>query len=408
MEALFDKEEVKKVRQLAELGNHEQPVNCVRWNGVGTFFASGGDDGRAILWEFKGYKYVGKNQELFSKAAAGGMDMNVTSGDFANYASAEGQEEEEKLEIREDWQAKKIWRNHQSKLKNNIIIDRNSQRLGISDLTWAPDSLHFASCGTDARVCIMNINEGSPLQVIDSKANGLTFDPFGKFLASQSSEEKSVKIWRVQNFRNLTLEAEVTRYFTQGMGMSINRRLSWSSDGSFISSTGGRVCGQFMVPLLERSSWNLSACLSGHKSSINITRINPRLYKTGGKVLDCYSIVAIVSQDSTITVWKPGLPKPFAVIMDFCMMGVTDLTWGFNGNILLSSSHDGKVGAFHFKPGSLGIHLTEGEKREIISKKYGNQVLQDYIKNSSTTQAAKSLNQLTGADGMHGLNAKIN
>ena len=60
----------------------------------------------------------------------------------------------------------------------------------------------------------MNINESSPLQVIDSKANGLTFDPFGKFLASQSSEEKSVKIWRVQNFRNLTLEAEVSKYFT--------------------------------------------------------------------------------------------------------------------------------------------------------------------------------------------------
>ena len=59
----------------------------------------------------------------------------------------------------------------------------------------------------------MNINEGQPLQIIDSKANGLTFDPFGKFLASQSSEEKSVKIWRVQNFRNLTLETEITKYF---------------------------------------------------------------------------------------------------------------------------------------------------------------------------------------------------
>lgn len=50
----------------------------------------------------------------------------------------------------------------------------------------------------------MNINEGAPLKIIDSKANGLTFDPFGKFLASQSSEEKSVKIWRVQNFKNIT------------------------------------------------------------------------------------------------------------------------------------------------------------------------------------------------------------
>ena len=123
------------------------------------------------------------------------------------------------------------------------------------------------------------------------------------------------------------------------MGMSINRRLSWSSDGSFISTTGGRVCGEYLVPLLERSTWKLAASLSGHRSSINISRINPRLYKTESGALDCYSIVAIVSQDSTISVWKPQLTKPFAVIMDFCMMGVTDLSWGYNGNFLLEATN---------------------------------------------------------------------
>ena len=65
MESLYDKEEMKSVRKLAELANHEQQVNCVRWNIVGTFFASGGDDGRAILWEFKGYKIVSKSQDIF-------------------------------------------------------------------------------------------------------------------------------------------------------------------------------------------------------------------------------------------------------------------------------------------------------------------------------------------------------
>lgn len=248
--------------------------------------------------------------------------------------------------------------------------------LGITDLTWAPDSLHFATCGTDSRICIMNINEGAPLKILDSKANGLTFDPFGKFLASQSSEEKSVKIWRVQNFKNITEATQISSYFKQSMGMSINRRLSWSSDGSFISATGGRIQGEYVVPLIERSSWNLMACLSGHSSSINISRINQRLYKyKEGADLNCYSIVAIVSQDSTISVWKPQLEKPFALIMDFSMMGVTDLSWGFNGNILLSSSHDGKVSAFHFQPGILGEPLSEFEKREIISRRYGNQVL---------------------------------
>ena len=61
----------------------------MRWNAVGTFFISGGDDGRAILWEFKGYKYVGKNQELFAKASGGGMAMNISSKDFAEVAEGE-------------------------------------------------------------------------------------------------------------------------------------------------------------------------------------------------------------------------------------------------------------------------------------------------------------------------------
>jgi len=76
--------------------------------------------------------------------------------------------------------------------------------------------------------------------------------------------------------------------------------------------------------------------------------------------------------------------------MDFSMMGVTDLSWGFNGNILLSSTHDGKCTYFHFKPGILGQPLTELEKREIIAKRYGNQVLQEYISNSATTSQQKS------------------
>ena len=114
------------------------------------------------------------------------------------------------------------------------------------------------------------------------------------------------------------------------------------------------MCGEYIVPLIERSSWELMACLAGHNSSINISRINSRLYKHEGPSLNCYSVVAIVSQDSTISIWKPQLTKPFALIMDFSMMGVTDLSWGFNGNILLSSTHDGKVTYFHFQPGILG------------------------------------------------------
>lgn len=52
-----------------------------------------------------------------------------------------------------------------------------------------------------------------PVRILECKANGLTFDPFGKFLASQSSEDKKLTIWRIQNYKNITKESEVDAYY---------------------------------------------------------------------------------------------------------------------------------------------------------------------------------------------------
>jgi WD40 repeat protein len=86
----------------------------------------------------------------------------------------------------------------------------------ISDVAWSPDSLHFASCSTDSTICIWDVNEHAPVQILDAKANGLTFDPFGKFFASQSSEDKKLTIWRIQNFKNITRECEREVYYRSG------------------------------------------------------------------------------------------------------------------------------------------------------------------------------------------------
>lgn len=40
-------------RLLAVL-DHDGPVNCVRWNNVGTLFASAGDDMQIFIWEYQG------------------------------------------------------------------------------------------------------------------------------------------------------------------------------------------------------------------------------------------------------------------------------------------------------------------------------------------------------------------
>lgn len=179
--------------------------------------------------------------------------------------------------------------------------------------------------------------------------------------------------------------------------MSLFRRLSWSSDGAFIATTGGKDGANNIAPLIERTSWNLSAALSGHMKPISVSRINPTLYRAPGSEnnLSCYSIIALASAESTITVWKPSLTKPLAIIMDAFTMGITDLSWGFNGNILLASSTDGKVLAIHFKPGLLGTQLTEAEKRIIVQNKYGRTVLDEYIKNKRVNASASNLSQLS-------------
>ena len=68
-------------------------------------------------------------------------------------------------------------------------------------------------------------------------------------------------------------------------------------------------------------------------------------------------------------------------MMDSFNLGVTDLSWGFNGNILLASSNDGKVVVMHFQKGVLGTPCSEAEKRIILEQMYGRTVLDEYVQN---------------------------
>jgi len=73
-------------------------------------------------------------------------------------------------------------------------------------------------------------------------------------------------------------------------------------------------------------------------------------------------------------------------MMDSFNLGVTDLSWGFNGNILLASSNDGEVILMHFQTGVLGNACTEAEKRLIVEQMYGRTVLEEYKKNKKYQQ----------------------
>lgn len=142
MESLFQSEQHKSQRLLAVLTTHNSPVNCVRWNNLGSMFASADDEGTILLWEYRGL------------AAANAFQASLMGGYGQTYSNEEGkkafeeaanEKERKPADIMEDWKTLKTWKGHHSRT--------------ISDLAWSPDNLHFASCSTDSTISIWHVNE---------------------------------------------------------------------------------------------------------------------------------------------------------------------------------------------------------------------------------------------------------
>ena len=103
LESLFDSEEEKKMKLLATLGMHSSPINCVRWNTVGSLFASASDDGTIYIWEYHGVK----------------------RGTF-----------EDKDMFQENWQAVKYLSGHKDS-KQNFNLQTSLKLHGLlMDITW--------------------------------------------------------------------------------------------------------------------------------------------------------------------------------------------------------------------------------------------------------------------------------
>jgi WD40 repeat protein len=75
--------------------------------------------------------------------------MMMGAGAAAMFEDSKGQQEKpEEDNAYEEWRNKRTWIRHVG---------------GVSDLAWSPDSIHFASCGTDSQIIIWSINEGGKI-----------------------------------------------------------------------------------------------------------------------------------------------------------------------------------------------------------------------------------------------------
>ncbi|KAI3706479.1 hypothetical protein L6452_24259 [Arctium lappa] len=335
-----------KLELLATLRDHFGSVNCVRWAKHGRYIASGSDDQVIQIHERK----------------PGSGTTEFGSGEAPDV---------------ENWK---------------IALTLRGHTADVVDLNWSPDDSTLASGSLDNTIHIWDASNGICTAVLrghSSLVKGVTWDPIGSFIASQS-DDKTVIIWRTSDW---SLAHRTDGHWTKSLGSTFFRRLGWSPCGHFITTTHGFQKPRHSAPVLERGEWTATFDFLGHNAPIIVVKFNHSMFrrnstnaqepksasagwangfsKNGGKESQPYNVIAIGSQDRTITVWTTASARPLFVAKHFFSQSVVDLSWSPDGYSLFACSLDGTVATFHFEVKELGHRLSDVELEELKKSRYG-------------------------------------
>ena len=114
MESLFPDEASKAKRLLATLEGHQAPINCVRWNNLGTIFASADDEGTINLWQYRGKTVLSAYQAQafgISAQTSKGPGIEEAKAAFKKNSKDEDAQDDKNKEF-EDWAVLKRCRGH--------------------------------------------------------------------------------------------------------------------------------------------------------------------------------------------------------------------------------------------------------------------------------------------------------
>ncbi|KAG5145907.1 hypothetical protein JHK84_031450 [Glycine max] len=256
----------------------------------------------------------------------------------------------------------------------------------IFSIDVQPGGLRFATGGGDHKVRIWNMKS-----VCGESGDIGNDESSQRLLATLRDRFGSI---------NCVRWAKHGRYVAQGLMI---RRLGWSPCGHFVTTTHGFQKPRHSAPVLERGEWSATLDFLGHNAPIIVVKFNNSMFrrnfynaqevksvdvgwangasKTGSKEPQPYNVIAIGSQDRTITVWTTASPCPLFVAKHFftkccgfilvCHSSLAALYMSPNGYSLFACSLDESVATFHFEVKELGRRLSDAELDELKRNRYG-------------------------------------
>ncbi|XP_033373985.1 protein HIRA isoform X6 [Parus major] len=247
----------------------------------------------------------------------------------------------------------------------------------VMDVAWSPHDAWLASCSVDNTVVIWNAVKFpeilATLKGHSGLVKGLTWDPVGKYIASQA-DDRSLKVWRTMDWQ---LETSITKPFDECGGTTHVLRLSWSPDGHYLVSAHAMNNSGPTAQIIERDGWKTNMDFVGHRKAVTVVKFNPKIFKKKQKngsstKSSCpYCCCAVGSKDRSLSVWLTCLKRPLVVIHELFDKSIMDISWTLNGLGILVCSMDGSVAFLDFSQDELGDPLSEEEKSNIHQSTYG-------------------------------------
>ncbi|OMH82217.1 Protein HIR1 [Zancudomyces culisetae] len=262
----------------------------------------------------------------------------------------------------------------------------------VVDVCWSPpDNKYLASCGLDNVVFVWDGKTFERLRKLNEHSEfvkGLSFDPAGQYLATQS-DDKTLKIWRTNDWK---VETTINTPFESSRYSTYFRRLKlvvpiirllwfddkpWAPDGSCIVSANAVNGNTPVASVITRTGWRSELALVGHRAAIEAVKFNDQIFVADLENNKEYTTVCgIGSQDRSISVWMGIQSVPLVVVDGLFLGNIMDLSWGnlhkasgWKG-LMAVCSYDGTVAILEFTKEDLKAQPVSRMEQQKVLERY--------------------------------------
>lgn len=350
--------------KITSIKKHTGAVLCVRYNKDGTLIATSSDDGTIIIYNSNLYVH-----QIISNTHKQNCDITNVSW-TNNYFISVGQD------------GQLIFYNDRFNIIKSIFPHR-SKITGLSTYnSW------ICTQGEDGIVLYRDtllVKKIPPTEgiILESFFSRMSFSPDGSLIAcglSFNQKCNSVEIYNLQGENVFSLLGHVAPIECVSFNpvLFLKSKEMFSNDKNILNNKEILIKDKNFLNVVDNVDGNIShqennviknVCIDPNNEEKNISneindvennknilsnKINSEHESKNSSYDISYYILAVASQDLSLSFWTTFSPHPFLLIKNFSTLPCLDMKWNEQGNILYVVSYDGTCKKLHFDINELG------------------------------------------------------